>query len=135
MKSITVTELRQAVQNQPARSAWDKGVKEYALELLNDVTDKQLEECASRVSLRKLLLNGADTWQEYSYGGCSLIYDGDIAERLCSPSGLKRCNGGSWAPNRNKTWLDVQARALRQAFGLVADTLVQAMYKVTLKSI
>ena len=126
MKSITVAELRQAVQNQPARSAWEKGVKEYALELLEDITDEQLADCGARLSLswfslRKLLLNGADTWQEYSYGGCSLIYDGDIAERLCSPSGLKRCNGGDWAPNRRETWLDVQTRALIYASNKIID--------------
>lgn len=27
-------------------------------------------------------MNGAKSWAQYSYGGCSLVYDGDIAERL-----------------------------------------------------
>ena len=121
MKTITVEELRQAVQNRSAMSAWDKGVKEYALELLEDITDEQLANCPNRLSLKKLLLNGAESWNEYSYGGSSLIYDGDIAERLCSPSELKRCNGGNWAPNRRETWLDVQARALHHASNSIVN--------------
>jgi len=61
------------------------------------------------------LLNGADNWTQYSEGGCALIYDGDIAERTCSPSALKRTRNGERNPNRNETWLDVQTRALNQA--------------------
>lgn len=44
-----------------------------------------------------------------------LIYDGDIAERLCTPSEYKRKRGGDFQPNSRETWLDVQARALYQA--------------------
>ena len=96
----------------------------YALELLEDITDEQLAGCTDRLQLRKLLLNGADTWQQCSYGGSSLIYDSDIAERLCSPSELKRCNGGNWAPNRNETWLDVQARALLHASNKIRNEFI-----------
>lgn len=65
--------------------------------------------------LEEWLLNGAMSWDEYSYGGCSLIYDGDIAERLCTPSELKKKDGGRLAPNSQESWLDVQVRALYQA--------------------
>lgn len=61
------------------------------------------------------MLNGARDWSEYSYGGCSLIYDGDIAERLCTPGELKRTRHGERRPNSREGWLDVQARALSQA--------------------
>jgi len=64
------------------------------------------------------LLNGARDWSEYSYGGSSLIYDGDIAERLATPSEIKKCtrvDGSLRNPNSSETWLDVQTRALRQA--------------------
>ena len=61
------------------------------------------------------LLNGADNWAQYSWGGCSFIYDGYIADRLCTPSEWKKTNGGLRRPNKNELWLDVQARALRQA--------------------
>ena len=96
--------------NYPARSAWSKAVKEYALELVESLEGKY-----SQVKL----LNGAENWSAYSYGGSSLIYDADIAERLCSPSELKRCKGGDLQPNRNESWLDCQSRALRQASNLV----------------
>ena len=61
------------------------------------------------------LLNGAKDWSQYSWGGCSLIYDPDIASRLCCPSELKKTRNGERRPNSREEWLDVQARALYQA--------------------
>lgn len=61
------------------------------------------------------LLNGADNWNQYSRGGCYLVYDADIAELLCTPSELKRTRNGERRPNGREEWLDVQARALHQA--------------------
>jgi hypothetical protein len=98
----------------PARSAWRKGVKAYAIEMLDGV-----EDGFSPVAL----LNGAWSWRVYSYGGCSLIYDADIAERLCSPSEYAKTKEGERAPNSRETWLDVQARALGQAATLIASAL------------
>ena len=94
----------------PERSAWGRGVKAYALELI-----KSLEGDYSYAAL----LNGATDWNAYSYGGNALIYDQEIAERLCNPSELKRCKGGDNQPSPRESWLDVQARALRQASRLV----------------
>lgn len=104
------------------RSAWDKGVTEYATELAESLEnwDKQPESVAE---LREMMLNGADDWRAYSWGGSSLIYNQDIAERLCSPSELKRVtnkNGLRDYPNSREHWLDVQARALHQAANRVA---------------
>ena len=65
--------------------------------------------------VRAALLNGAADWSQYSWGGCSLIYDSDIAERLCSPSELKKTRNGERRPNSREEWLDTQARALFQA--------------------
>ena len=48
-----------------------------------------------------------------------MIYDGDIAERLCCPSELKKTRNGERRPNSREEWLDVQARALRQASYMV----------------
>ena len=105
------TKLYNEIKGMRYRSAWDKGVNEYALELV-----ETLEEVSCNVRLlKKALLNGADSWQEYSFGGCSLIYDSDIAERLCTPSELKRTRNGERYPNSRETWLDCQARALSQA--------------------
>ena len=61
------------------------------------------------------LLSGAKDWKEYSWGGRSLIYDQDIAERLSSPSELRKTNNGQRRPNAREEWLDTQARALYQA--------------------
>ena len=97
------------------RSAWDKGVNAYALELLDNLADLAPNDLSDRAIIRAALLNGARDWQQYSYGGCALIYDCDIAERLCTPSELKRCRGGEWNLSSKENWLDVQARALRRA--------------------
>lgn len=97
-------------------SAWTKGVKIYAEELQEDFTNNYGSEFPVT---KERLLNGASSWEEYSYGGCSLIYDADIAERLCSPSELKKTRNGERNPNSRETWLDVQARALFQAARIV----------------
>lgn len=94
--------------------AWDRGVRAYALELVEEA-----ETPLAKNSLREALLNGAENWGQYSQGGGSLIYDADIAARICSPSELKRKRGGELQPSRSETWLDCQARALRQAESLV----------------
>lgn len=114
---INVEAIKNAIEARKTRSAWDKGVILYALELLDNIRD--LPAADSRQEIKTALLNGASDWREYSWGGCSLIYNGDIAERLCSPSELKRCRGGDWRPNSREEWLDVQARALYQAFRLI----------------
>ena len=97
------------------KSAWSKALKEYMHELLEDMDMDKLQACETKADFKKLCLNGADTWHDYSWGGCSLIYNEDIAERTCSPSELKRTKGGQYNPNKNETWLDVQARCLYQA--------------------
>ena len=113
----TISQLREAIKNSPARSAWDKGVKLYAAELIEEMPDDQ--EFYGSPADKIELLNGADDWQQYSEGGCSLIYDGDIAKRLCSPSEYKRTKQGENQPNAREIWIDVQARALYQAAALI----------------
>jgi len=105
----------------PATGAWQRGVNTYALELV-----EQAEVPLTLENLRETLLNGAADWGQYSYGGCSLIYDTDIAERLCSPSKLKRKRGGELQPSTRETWLDCQARALWQAEAMIKRALRQA---------
>lgn len=101
------------------RSAWDKGVTVYALEMLDNVVesiDYSGKEPETLEELKNLVLNGAESWTDYSWGGSALICDSDIAERLCTPSELKKKKGGERRPNSREHWLDVQARALYQAF-------------------
>jgi hypothetical protein len=55
-------------------------------------------------------------------GGCSLVCSADIAKRLCSPSEMKRKTSRSgmiMPPTRIETWIQVQGRALNQAWRLL----------------
>ena len=113
----TIQQLREAIKNSPARSAWSKGVKLYALDLIEEMPATR--EFYGSQADKKDLLNGADDWQQFSEGGCSLIYDGDIAERLCNPTEYKRAKEGQNPPNARETWGDVQTRALYQAERLI----------------
>lgn len=104
------------------RSAWDRGVAAYARGIMYAAIDGGLGsawgDAAPDHITRQLaawLMGGADSWREYSYGGCALICDGDIARRLCAPWELRRTRDGARRPNSRETWLDVQARALGQA--------------------
>lgn len=106
--------------NASTRSAWGRGVLEYARDLVESLPDDW--EYSNANLLEKELLNGASSWNEYSWGGCALIYDADICERLASPSEQKRKKGGELAPNSRESWLDCQARALFQAFILIRRT-------------
>ena len=123
MKSID--EIRAALEARKDRSAWDRGVRTYAAELLEELEERislgyqNPAEITTRAELDKVLRNGAENWSEWSWGGCGLIYDGDIAERLCNPSELKKTRNGERRPNCREEWLDVQARAIRQAAGRI----------------
>lgn len=105
------------------RSAWDKGVTKYAFELVEELEERTTYEGrnpAAGEECREWMLNGAKDWNAYSWGGSSLIYDGDIAERLCTPSELKKTRHGERRPNSREEWLDTQARALYQACNRVS---------------
>lgn len=111
---MTRTELLNKLNERTDRSAWDKAVTLYAYELVESLEVEELPE--DFAEFKALMLNGADDWNQYSWGGSSLIYDCDIAERTCTPSELKKTKGGERRPNSREEWLDVQARALAQAF-------------------
>lgn len=114
-------DIAKALQERKDRSAWDKGVTVYALELIEEVAN--YVDDLDRENCKAVLLNGAADWKQYSYGGCSLFYDEDIARRVCTPSELKRKHNGALEPNSRETWLDVQARALYQAYKRIADVI------------
>lgn len=121
---MTKKELLNAINSRAARSAWDKGVKLYAYELVEELEVADDAEIIKGENISKeILLNGADGWSQYSYGGSSLIYDCDIAERVCTPSELKKTKGGERRPNSSEEWLDVQARALNQACRVIFKIL------------
>ena len=94
VNSSALTATHELLNARKDRSAWNRGVTAYALNLQDAFID------ASAVDLEhSALLNGASSWAEYSYGGSALNYDSDIAGRLCTPSELKRKRGGELPPN------------------------------------
>ena len=101
-------------ENSRKRSAWGRGVATYTAEIMDTLReyDRDPEDVKD---LESMMFNGADSWDSYISGGCSLIYDSDIAETLCTPSELKKTRNGERRPNSREEWLDTQARALTQA--------------------
>lgn len=120
-----IEKMKKALAEEKTRSAWGRGVKEYAAELVADLDESinggyfDAEDIAAPLLLKRQLLNGASDWAQYSWGGCSLIYNEDIAQRLCTPSELKKTRNGERRPNAREEWLDTQARALNQAARMV----------------
>lgn len=132
--TITIKDIYAIIESRKTRSAWGKGVTAYALELLENLTEYGYTELNGLATpdghtLTAAMLNGASDWNQYSWGGSSLIYDSDIAERLCTPSELKRTKNGERRPNSREEWLDTQARALYQAAQLIRNTVRNATYK------
>ena len=115
------------VDRRKARSAWDRGVTAYSHELLGNLLywTMQGHYLDGIAEAEEKALNGAKSWEQYSRSGFSLADSEEIAERLCNPSELKRLNGGLRNPNRNEDWIDVQARALFQAWEAVRDALLE----------
>lgn len=121
--------LREKLENHKTRSYWAAGVKEYAAEIIDNLEEKEkfddlnASEYDYTGSMQNHLdaLNGAKDWQQYSRGGCSLIYNASIARTLCTPSELEKTKDGERQPNAREDWLDVQARALYQAESLLND--------------
>lgn len=115
------------------RSAWGRGVNAYALELLEELRERAAYEGRDPKpgkECREWMLNGAQNWNEFSWGGSALIYNGDIAERLCTPSELKKTRNGERRPNSREEWLDTQARALNQAARRVSALYSRMMEEV-----
>lgn len=116
-----IADIKKDIAAHPARSAWDKGVRGYAVELFDGYVDgRHIADDSVRIGkLTEVdLLNGARDWEQFSYGGCAEVYDGDICERLCTESQKKKTRDGE-LPLMGEDWLTVQARALRQAARIV----------------
>ena len=118
-----VNEIRVRLEAIKTRSCWERGVQGFALDLLENYKNI-CEYCENNGQPvpelnEETLLNGADDWNAYCYGGCALIYDGDIAEALCTPSMLKKKDGGRLAPDSRHTWMDLQRGAYKQAYRLL----------------
>jgi hypothetical protein len=122
---MNINKTISAVKRINTRSAWKRGVKKYALMLLEDLKENYSgRDLVNPRLLSRALLNGAADWQQFSWGGCALIYDGQIAVMVCTSSELKRKKGGELPPNSREQWLDVQARALFQAEHLIVENTI-----------
>lgn len=112
----------QTLEQRKDRSAWGRGVNGYAVDMLQQIDGYykggyiSADDLATSATAEAVALNGARNWSEYSWGGSALVYDGDIAAALCNPSELKKTRNGERRPNSREEWIDVQARALHQAF-------------------
>ena len=108
------TEIITKIESLPASSAWARGVKSYAINLVVDCDIELTPENAL-----KTLLNGARDWIDYSLIGNGLVYNCMIARALCTPCEFQKSNNGTIPPNRRKTWGEVEATALIQAFSII----------------
>ena len=117
-----IAKIAAELETRKDRSAWNKGVTLYAWDMLDEVqerTNYEHKEPENADELKEYALNGAESWEQYSWGGSALIYNCDIAERLCNPSELKKTRNGERRPNSREEWLDTQARALFQAYNRI----------------
>lgn len=114
-------ELLNKLEKLTPRSAWRRAVVSDAVALVDSLDCSELPNTWEE--LKKALLNGAANWSAYSYGGCALVYDEDIASHYCTPSELRKVTHKdgtiSERANAGENWLDVQARALHQAARLI----------------
>lgn len=126
MSPIKISNFENAIYNksQNARSAWDRGVAKYALDIISNLKERDITEVSpNSPRFLKQCLNGAASWQHYSNGGCSLICDYEIVERLATDSEKRKYKSGRLErPNVRESWIDCQGRALEQAFRLLRDT-------------
>jgi len=110
------------------RSAWNRGVALYAMDLVNDMIEENETGFLKLIDGKvkggwtvSILNQPFDMWVSFSRGGFSLVYGQEIAERLCTPSELKRTHNGDLEPREG--WLDIQGRALYQAAILVKEAI------------
>lgn len=107
-------------------SAWNRGVNEYVNMIMFELSENGKNSFENIHSLRAAMLNGSKDWKRYSYGGMALVYNGDIAETLCTKSELKRYENGQKEPGKNRLWIDVQTDALKQAAGRIENAYYTA---------
>lgn len=108
-----------------ARSVWNKAVKADVLELIENVLDNfEPEQYGTAEQLRACMLNGAKDWEQYSWGGCALVYNDAIRSHYLTPSEQKRYKGDTV---RGSHLLDIQAEALSQAARLVLSFFSQEL--------
>lgn len=131
---MKIIEIQNKLKAFNPKSAWKKGVREYALEIVEeyvsggawngvDITDARQVLNYTYTKDEKLL----DIVRFMSEGGSFLIYNEDIAERLCTRSELLHAThkDGSLRDHANarESWLDVQSRAVYQACNIISHII------------
>ena len=90
-----------------------------AISLLEDLEDADIENVKTEDDLLTVLLNGADSWEEYSKTGCFLIYNDDIAAWFF-PDEKKRAKaltkGSAYLFKTQADFLRMAAFQIRSAF-------------------
>lgn len=124
MRTLNIIKTQERVNSLKPRSAWGRGVQFYANWMLEKADD--CEECGIaqiNENIEKYFLNGAQNWQEASECALFYIYDVDIAKTLCTNSEKKRFidTVNDWIKPNKYNWLEIQGRALYQAYRMIAD--------------
>lgn len=116
--------LRGLVSSSPARSAWSRGVRAYALDLIDNIeelSNYNINNYGEYLAIsEEVALNGAGCWSNYAAGGCGLVYTSAILERLCTASELRRL---SRSGRSDIDAIEIEGRALFQAWRLIAENL------------
>ena len=99
--------------NTSCRSQWERGVEFYAHFLASALNDDYLPVKIEVKDIFKILLNGAESWHQFAWGGCCQISNEDIAKTLLTPSQCKRITQADTINGHHL--LDLEARALASA--------------------
>lgn len=125
---MNINELIKTIENEQPKSQYEKAKKYYALEICDNIKnhynfrnlDKNLENVEN---LQEYAMNGADSWSQYSWGGCSLVYNEDILQNIFCKSIAKKYQNADTV--RGIHLLDYQANALVKAFSHIKRILKQ----------
>lgn len=126
MKIENPTAVRQSVinnlnaSNSKRMCRFEHACYEDAINFVMEIEDSDIEVIFSwddheLEMIQKICLNGAKDAKQYSYGGCGLIWNRDIAKHYCTPSVYKKKKRGILPPSKDANWCDVQADAIRRA--------------------
>ncbi|MBO7673628.1 MAG: hypothetical protein J6S63_01305 [Atopobiaceae bacterium] len=128
--------------NADKRTYYRRAIMHDALEMIDNLDARDVLELDNFDALETRLLNGADStiklfcgsldghrleaWRVYSWGGCALVYNEDIARHYLTPSEFRKYEkrrDSSTAPGGVEL-LEVQARALLSACRLIKKSAV-----------
>lgn len=104
---MKIVEIKARIEKRMNDSKRDKIRATYALEILNNYENLFWRDDSYNLNHENLkqLLCGAKDWEQYSNGGFSLVYNGDIEERIGKGGDL----------------IERQADYLRQAYNMIAN--------------